>query len=55
VRTIRAFYEAMRIFYKRHYESDYPRPVSWLTYAAIDVREALELTSARISSRGAGS
>jgi GT2 family glycosyltransferase len=53
VRTIRAFYEAMRIFYREHYEGSYPRPVSWLTYAAINVREALELTSARISNRSA--
>lgn len=52
-RTIRAFYDAMRIFYKHHYEEHYPKPVSWLTYAAIGLREALELTSARISNRGA--
>jgi GT2 family glycosyltransferase len=51
--TIRAFYEAMRIFYRRYYEAQYPRPVAWLTYAAINVREALELTSARIGDRGA--
>jgi N-acetylglucosaminyl-diphospho-decaprenol L-rhamnosyltransferase len=52
-RTIRAFYDAMRIFFRRHYEEHYPRPVAWLTYAAINMREALELTSARISNRGA--
>jgi GT2 family glycosyltransferase len=51
--TIRAFYDAMRIFYGRYYEKRYPRPVAWLTYAAINLREALELTSARISDRGA--
>ena len=54
VRTIHAFYDAMRIFYKRHYERHYPRPVSWATYAAINVREALELTSVRIGNGGAG-
>ncbi|MEO6350323.1 MAG: glycosyltransferase family 2 protein [Candidatus Limnocylindrales bacterium] len=52
-RTIRAFYDAMRIFFRRHYEEQYSRPVAWLTYAAINMREVLELTSARISNRGA--
>ena len=51
--TIRAFYDAMRIFYRRYYEKRYPRPVAWVTYAAINLREALELTSARIGDRGA--
>jgi GT2 family glycosyltransferase len=47
-RTIRAFYEAMRIFYGDHYESRYPRLMSWLIYRAIDTRERLELLAARI-------
>ncbi|MEX2546849.1 MAG: glycosyltransferase family 2 protein [Chloroflexota bacterium] len=47
-RTIRAFYDAMRIFYRRHYERDYPRWVSWLIFRGIDVREALELVGARL-------
>jgi len=51
--TIHAFHEAMRIFYHRHYERHYPRPLAWLTYAVINVREALELTSVRVRSRGA--
>lgn len=50
--AIRAFYEAMRIFYRTYYEESHLKPVSWLTYAAISAREALELTSARISSWG---
>ncbi len=53
IATIKSFHEAMRIFYRRHYESRYPRPVSWLTYLGINLREMLELTSARISSWGA--
>jgi N-acetylglucosaminyl-diphospho-decaprenol L-rhamnosyltransferase len=53
-RTIRAFYDAMRIFFRRHYEQDYPRPVAWLTYAGINMREVVELAFARISNRGAG-
>lgn len=50
VRTIRAFYDAMRIFYRTHYEAHYPGPVSWLIYRAIDAREVIELSAARLSS-----
>lgn len=52
-RTIRAFHDAMRIFYRSHYENRYPRPVAWLTYTAITLREGLELMSARIRNRDA--
>ena len=51
--TIHAFHDAMRLFYGRWYEARYPRVVSWLTYGAINMRETLELASARISDRGA--
>jgi N-acetylglucosaminyl-diphospho-decaprenol L-rhamnosyltransferase len=51
--TIHAFHNAMRLFYGRWYEARYPRVVSWLTYSAINIREALELASARISERRA--
>ena len=54
-RTIRAFYDAMRIFYREHYERSYPRWLSWSIYRAIDLREALELTANRVVSRGAQS
>ena len=54
-RTIRAFYEAMRIFYQDHYERSYPRWLSWIIYRTIDAREALELTANRVVSRGAQS
>lgn len=54
-RTIRAFYDAMRVFYREHYESSYPRWVSWIIYRAIDLREVLELTANRLQTRGAAS
>jgi GT2 family glycosyltransferase len=54
LRTIPAFHEAMRIFYRQHYEPRYPRWVSWLTYAAIGARERLELATLRLG-RGSGS
>jgi N-acetylglucosaminyl-diphospho-decaprenol L-rhamnosyltransferase len=52
-RTIRAFYDAMRIFYREYYEQAQPRWLSWLVYRAIDLRERLELTAHRLASRGA--
>ena len=45
--TIRAFHDAMRIFYRDHYANANPRPLSWLIYRAIDAREAVELVAAR--------
>ena len=46
-RSIRAFHDAMRIFYREHYQSRYPRLLSWLIFRGIDVREAFELVAAR--------
>jgi N-acetylglucosaminyl-diphospho-decaprenol L-rhamnosyltransferase len=46
--TVRAFYDAMRIFYRVHYESQYPRWVSWLVYRAIDARQGVELAAIRV-------
>jgi GT2 family glycosyltransferase len=50
-RAIRAFYDAMRIFYSDHYARRYPRPLSWLIYRGIDARERLELIAARMGDR----
>jgi GT2 family glycosyltransferase len=46
--TIRHFHEAMRIFYRAHYESRYPRWVSVLMYGAISLRERIELVANRV-------
>ncbi|MGI8929531.1 MAG: glycosyltransferase family 2 protein [Candidatus Limnocylindrales bacterium] len=54
-RTIRAFHEAMRIFYRQYYERSYPRWVSWAIYRAIDARETLELAAHRLKRAEAGS
>lgn len=56
-RAVRAFYDAMRIFYRRHYEREYPRWFSWLIYRAIDARELIELAAIRLrpAARGAAS
>jgi GT2 family glycosyltransferase len=48
-RTIRAFHDAMRIFFREHYESHYPRPIAWLVYAGIKAREVVELAAARLT------
>jgi GT2 family glycosyltransferase len=50
-RTIRAFYEAMRIFYRQHYQARYPRLVSWLIFRTIDLRERLELAAHHLATR----
>ena len=47
-RTIGPFHDAMRIFYRTHYEPRYPRLLSWLVYRAIDGREMVELTADRL-------
>jgi N-acetylglucosaminyl-diphospho-decaprenol L-rhamnosyltransferase len=52
-RTIHAFYDAMRIFYRSHYQSQYPRWVSWLIFRAIDARQTFELAAARLAARRA--
>ena len=52
-RTIRAFHEAMRIFFREHYERDYPRPVAWLVYGGIKAREIVELAASRLTTKGA--
>jgi GT2 family glycosyltransferase len=48
-RTIRAFYDAMRIFYRAHYEHEYPGWFSWVVYRAIDARQTVELTAVRLA------
>ncbi|OYD14434.1 hypothetical protein CH330_08705 [candidate division WOR-3 bacterium JGI_Cruoil_03_51_56] len=40
-RAYHAFFEAMRIFYRKHYRSRYPFFVGWLVSAAISIREKL--------------
>lgn len=37
-RSLNAFYETMKIFYKKHYEKEYPFLVNWMIYLAIDVK-----------------
>ncbi len=34
--TKEAFYDAMKLFYKKHYAHVYPRVVTWITYLGID-------------------
>lgn len=54
-KAVRYFHDAMRIFYRRHYESRYPRLVTWLVLAAIRAREIAELSSVRLRApQGAG-
>lgn len=45
--SIGYFYEAMRVFYRKHYAPTRPRILNRLMLAAIDAREQLELAAAR--------
>lgn len=50
-RTIGYFYDAMRIFYRDHYQPHYPRWVTGLIMAAIGLRERIELARDALSRR----
>lgn len=39
VRATRARFDAMRIFYRKHYTGTYPRGVTWLVLRAVDIKE----------------
>jgi GT2 family glycosyltransferase len=41
LRASRARFEAMRVFYRKHYVTRYPRPVTWIVFRAIDARDRL--------------
>lgn len=48
-RTIRHFYDAMRIFYRTHYEAVYPRWMTTAVISAIGIRERIELVANALS------
>lgn len=37
-KSLDAFYETMKIFYRKHYQKKYPFFISWLTYLAINLK-----------------
>lgn len=37
-RSLDAFYETMKIFYKKHFAKNYPTPVNWLVYLGINLK-----------------
>lgn len=37
-RSLNAFYETMKIFYKKHYEKHYPFFINWIVYMGINLR-----------------
>lgn len=48
LRAHHAFYEAMRIFYRKHYRSRYPVLVSWLVSATVNLKEKLSRRSLNV-------
>jgi N-acetylglucosaminyl-diphospho-decaprenol L-rhamnosyltransferase len=49
--SIRAFYEAMHIFYDKHYARNHPRAFNWLIHAGISAYEAVALLRNRFKPR----
>lgn len=47
-RTLIAFYEAMKIFYKNHYKAKYPKLVTLLIFLIIDLKKTVSLTKLKI-------
>lgn len=43
IRSIKASTEVMRIFFKKHYQKKYPRPIYWLVMRAVDLLEKISL------------
>lgn len=37
-KSLDAFYQTMKIFYRKHYEKQYPTIIKWLVYLGIDLR-----------------
>lgn len=37
-------FNAMRIFYKKHYVSKYPKPLTWLVFSAVEARRRIALS-----------
>jgi hypothetical protein len=44
-RSIRAFYDAMRVFHRKHYAATTPAPLNWLIEAGITFKEVWGLGS----------
>ena len=51
VSSIRAFYEAMHIFYDKHYARQHPAPFNWLIHAGISAYEVAVLLRNRFKPR----
>ncbi len=48
-RMIRAFYDAMTLFHRKHFAARYPAPFNWLVYAAIAAVREYKLFRARLT------
>jgi N-acetylglucosaminyl-diphospho-decaprenol L-rhamnosyltransferase len=52
-RSIRAFYDAMRVFHRKHYATTTPAPLNWLIEAGITLKEVWGLGSNLLRTRSA--
>jgi hypothetical protein len=42
-KTLDAFYNAMRIFYRKHYDDKYPKLLTWLVLSGISLKHKLAI------------
>ncbi len=47
-KMIRAFYDAMKIFHRKHYDDKYPALFNWMVYKAVDLYCWVKLTQNRL-------
>ncbi len=47
IRATNERFNAMRIFYRKHYEEKYPKPLTWLVYAGINLKHKIVLAGVK--------
>lgn len=48
IKSVNYFYDAMKIFYTKHYRKKYPFFITWLVYAAIKIKRTISLWRLRV-------
>ena len=48
IRTVTNFFEAMKLFYKKHYQKEYPWLLQWLVWWGIDLLKIIRITAIRL-------
>lgn len=48
IKAVNCFYDAMKIFYKKHYKTKYPFFINWLIYLGIEIKRQISLLCLRV-------